>query len=71
MKIGDLVRWKHPLYAGNAGNVGMIVQFSKFYDTDGNTGHSEICVQWLDEDASQRSCSWYAPSGLKVISENR
>ena len=71
MKIGDLVRWKHPLYAANAGNVGMIVQFSESYTSGEDTGHSEICVQWLDEDASQRSCSWYAPSGLKVISENR
>ena len=54
MKIGDLVRWKHPLYASGE-----------------DSGHSEICVQWLDEDASQRSCSWYAPSGLKAISEDR
>jgi len=71
MKIGDLVTWKHPLYAANIENVGMIVQFSESYTSGEDTGHSEICVQWLDEDASQRSCSWYAPSGLKVISENR
>jgi len=68
MKIGDLVRWKHPLYAGS---VGMIVQFSEFYTSGEDTGHSKICVQWLDEDASQRSCSWYARSGLKAISEDR
>ena len=68
MKIGDLVTWKHSLYAGS---VGIVVQFSESYTSGEDTGHSEICVQWLDEDASQRRHSWYARSGLKVISENR
>ena len=65
MKVGDLVRAKHPFLVGS---LGIIVQFSEFYTSGVNTGHSEICVQWLEEGSIR---TWKPLHRLEVINENR
>jgi hypothetical protein len=65
MKIGDLVRAKHPFLVGS---LGIVVQFSESYSSIKPTGHSDICIQWCVADGRR---SWTNDAQMEVISEYR
>ncbi len=65
MKVGDLVRAKHPFLVGS---LGIVVQFSESYPSSEPSGHSDICIQWCVA-AGRRS--WTTAHNLEVISEDR
>ena len=80
MKIGDLVRAKHPFLVGS---LGIVVQFSESYPSSEPSGqrgpgfgvfsckpsgHSDICIQWCVA-AGRRS--WTTAHNLELISEYR
>ncbi len=65
MKVGDLVRAKHPFPL--VGSLGVIIQFSEFCTSGEYSGHGEICVQWIESPGP----IWTIAKSLEVISENR
>lgn len=65
MKVGDLVRAKHPFPL--VGSLGVIIQFRKLSVDAEYSGHGEICVQWIESPGP----IWTIAKSLEVISENR
>jgi len=63
MKVGDLVRLKHPPLVGS--NLGIIIQFYRRPEELAFPG--PICIQWIES----LEPTWTIPSSLVVISEDR
>lgn len=63
MKVGDLVRLKHPPLVGP--NLGIIIQF--YRRPEELPGHGPICIQWIESVEP----TWTIAPSLVVISEYR